>query len=260
MRPLLGTYVEVGTLLSEGQAEPDFARFFAVIEKIHQLLSYHDPESDLSRLNLAKGHAVEMNSLSIKVLRLAKIFSKASGGLFNPTVGGQLLAAGCLPKHGPQEEVLPCGHESDIEISKGRVKLRRPVHVVLDGIAKGYAVDLAINLMRKELSNGWVNAGGDVRAFGELELPIQRRTLTGELENMGGLKNLAMATSQVRTEHSQDFPAWMVSSVEEREPEPGVWSVLAKKAWRADALTKVLSIAAESERENILHRLGGARI
>ncbi len=258
MRPLLGTYVEVGTLTESNAIPPDFGSYFEIIEKVHSLLSFHDAKSDLSRLNGSNGQAVELHPLSIRVLKLAKAFSRASNGAFNPTVGGSLQKIGALPIHGKLNS-LDFGDETDIYIYGNTAKLLRPIQVTLDGIAKGYAVDLAINLMRKSLSNGWVNAGGDLRAFGSVELPVQRRALSGEMESLGGLKEMAIASSLVRPAFDKHFPSWILST-SQAPVHKGVWSVLSKKAWRADALTKVLCTADPSEQTAILRRLGGVAI
>jgi thiamine biosynthesis lipoprotein len=49
------------------------------------------------------------------------------------------------------------------------------------------------------------------------------------------------------------LPAWIVGA---RAPQRGVWSVLARKAWLADALTKVAALTAAGERERVLERFG----
>jgi thiamine biosynthesis lipoprotein len=40
-------------------------------------------------------------------------------------------------------------------------------------------------------------------------------------------------------------------------PQEGIWSVTARSAWRADALTKVAAIAPAKVRAELLARLGG---
>jgi thiamine biosynthesis lipoprotein len=45
-RPLLGTFVEI-----DAESEIAIAAGFAAIERVHQLMSAHDPDSELSRVN-----------------------------------------------------------------------------------------------------------------------------------------------------------------------------------------------------------------
>jgi thiamine biosynthesis lipoprotein len=247
--------VEIGSY-----QDADFDAAFFQIAKIHNLLSYHDPNSDLSRLNSSAkvGSWIELNPLSVKVLRLARAVSLASNGLFNPTVGGELEGLKVLPSH-QGNSALKTGTVLDIELEPKRARLLKPIRLTLDGIAKGFAVDLAIQTMRGSgVKNGWVNAGGDLRVFGDVTLPVQVRTERGFAKRILGLRNAAFATSIVREAPSETFPAWIVGSGElELRPKLGTWCVQARTAWRADALTKVASLLSEEKRASEIARLGG---
>lgn len=258
MRPLLGTYVEVGAQSAQAALPPALDAAFEAILDVQQLLSFHDLGSDLSQLNVANGKEVILRPFSLRVLRLAKAMTRASDGRFNCTVGGALVRKGILPDHGVKN-YLDYGNAHDLELCGNKARLRRPVLVTLDGIAKGYAVDCAVRaLQRHQVEAGWVNAGGDLRVYGDLVLPVQRRELDGSLSQLGGLQDAAIATSCVRATPEADFPAWIVGGV--HMPTPGAWSVLARTAWRADALTKVAGVASEEERPALIRRLGGKLI
>jgi len=255
MRPLLGTYVEIGVESSVSTPEPAIAAAFDAVAEVQLRLSFHDARSDLTRLNQSSGSEVLMHPLSIRVLRLARAMTRASGGLFNCTVGGALVDLGVLPDHGGGRR-LDCGSADDIQLQRNKARLLRPVFVTLDGIAKGYAVDCAIKSMQRHgVTAGWVNAGGDLRVFGDMVLPVRRREMDGRHTPLGSLQQAAIATSCVRSVHDVAFPAWIVGGA--HAPATGVWSVLARTAWRADALTKVASLAPQSERAALIERLGG---
>src|SRR5690349_3138852 len=51
-------------------------------------------DSELSRLNAAGGHPVEVSALFTTTLRHALDVAMATGGLVDPTVGGALISAG----------------------------------------------------------------------------------------------------------------------------------------------------------------------
>lgn len=255
MRPLLGTYVEIGAQSQNADVSSAIDAAFAAIGEIQAALSFHDSRSELSRLNMAGGDWVDVHPHGMRVLRLACAMTQASGGRFNCTVGGALVRKGVLPDHGCGD-YLDRGHADDIELCGNRARLRRPVRITLDGIAKGYAVDCAVRALRRcGIVAGWVNAGGDLRAFGELVLPVERRESDGRRSMLGGLRDAAVASSCVRDRPDRDFPAWIVGGGV--SPEVGVWTVMARTAWRADALTKVASVAAAAEREALVRRLGG---
>lgn len=213
----------------------------------------------LSRLNA--GELVSIDRETERLLRLARGLMRASGGLFDCTVGGALIAAGRLPNHGGPSP-LPRGTSEDIEIGRGWARLARPIRVTLDGIAKGFAVDLATDALREQgVTAGLINAGGDLRAFGATATPIERRELDGSRTPLGNLCDAAVATSRVAN-HDVDadsFPALLIGATG-AVPTPGVWTVLARRAWRADALTKVAASAPRALRAECVESLGGLLI
>jgi len=255
MRPLMGTFVEVGCTPgpSERQAMHDA---FGAIEQVERDLSFHNPDSELSRLNRCEGKFLSLSPLTLRMLRLARAMTVASEGMFNCTVGGLLVRRGVLPDHGGGEP-LDSGTAADIEMKGSRARLVRPVRVTLDGIAKGYAVDLAVRALRRaDVPAGWVNAGGDLRVFGPLTLPVHRREADGTVKLLGGLRDAAIASSRVHDGSDDRFPGVIVNPRGD-QPATGVSSVLARQAWRADALTKVAAVASHRSRHMLLNRLGG---
>lgn len=279
LRPLLGTFVEIGVNANDttpgnralvksalvnralvNDAINDAINqaidaAFATIQQIHDLASFQNPHSALSQLNQAPGQWQTLPRPLLTVLRLARLMTAHSGRLFNCTVGGALVQSGLLPDHGGPE-ALPAGDEHDIVIRGQQVRLQRPVRITLDGIAKGFAVDRAIGTMRAHgIRSGWINAGGDLRAFGELRLPVQRREPDQTLRSLGWLQNAAVATSIVWPAPEARYPAWIVGDDMSREAR--AWTVLARRTWRADALTKVAALASAQERQGLIEALGG---
>jgi FAD:protein FMN transferase len=259
MRPLLGCFVEIALPVSATGAQVAFNSAFASIELIQKLLSFHDPASDLSRLNSAQGRAVNCHPLSIQCLRLAQATTRISNGRFNCTLGAVLTACAALPNHNFQDlygtELLAYGDWRDMELTRDSARLRKPVLITLDGIAKGFAVDCAVaELKRTGISEGWINAGGDIRVFGDLVLPIAVRDHLGINHLLGGIQNAAIATSTSNA--NREFPGLLLDSAGNQIP-PLTSTVIARSAWRADALTKVAAATSAAERTASLARLGG---
>ncbi|MBK9038246.1 MAG: FAD:protein FMN transferase [Bdellovibrionales bacterium] len=260
MRPLLGTYVEIGLSRAFQNCDRTIERAFERIETVQKHLSFHDPRSDLSRLNSARGEEIAVHPMSICALRLARVITWRSKGLFNFTVGAQLQKIGALPIHESGKKLM-AGQADDLEIRGKKVRLRRPLVITLDGIAKGFAVDLAVKELKTHgaSSSGWVNAGGDLRVFGDLTLPVFQRNASrpdGELPLLGGLRNSALATSETSGSNSYQFPGKIIAACG-HSTEDGIWSVIAPSAWLADALTKVAGVSSQRDREFAVSRLGG---
>ncbi len=109
-----------------------------------------------------------MDPRTHEVLTAARRLAAASDGCFDPTVATRLVARGFLPAPRSSRPPDPEADWRDLELlDDGCVRLRRPLWLDLGGIAKGYAVDRAVALLRAHgAQQGSVNAGGDLRVFG----------------------------------------------------------------------------------------------
>lgn len=170
-RPLLGTLVEVAVdgPMPRAQAGHAIDRAFTAVARVQALMSFHDPDSELSRINReAWLRPVPVSDETWQVLSAARQLGETSGGLFDITVAPVLERAGFLPRHADQLPASGRGGWRDIELLPGqRVRLARRLRLDLGGIAKGFAVDQAIAQLRAaDVANGSVNAGGDLRVLG----------------------------------------------------------------------------------------------
>ena len=253
---MLGTFVEIGALhAASGTAMAATDAAFSRIARIQQLLSFHDPGSDLSRLNHADGAAVELHPLSVRVIALAKHLTLSSGHAFNCTVGGTMVRKGLLPAH-TDRHPAPSGHAGDIRIHGRRVRLENGVSLTLDGIAKGYAVDLAVAALKRHgIKRGWVNAGGDLRVFGDHTIPIHVRDAAGGVVPLCPLGNAALARSRTIAAPDDGFRGEIIGDGVSSAPR--VWSVIARHAWLADALTKVAANSPAAGKREMVESLGG---
>ena len=260
-RPLLGTIVElVADGLGESAARAAMVDAFAVVAEVQRRMSYHDPASLLSRINReAAERTVEVDEWTFEVLTRAAEMHRVSGCVFDVTIAPQLEALGFLPVTG----ALPSGATfADVTLRPDRtVRFRRPgMRIDLGGIAKGFAVDQAVAaLQRSGVPRGLVNAGGDLRAFGDEPFPVGIRhpddpsaTLTTV-----ALQNSALATS------AHYFADRLVAGSTAGpiiDPRTGAQarrirsaSVRAGTAMLADALTKVVILAGEAALPALTH-------
>jgi thiamine biosynthesis lipoprotein len=102
----------------------------------------------------------------------------------------------------------------------------------LDGIAKGFAVDRAVECLQDAgIASGVVNAGGDLRVFGDEpeEIYVRLPQQPGRLLRLGSLRNAAIATSGSRG---------VVDPLTARRSLAAGASVIASDCTTADALTK----------------------
>ncbi len=248
MRPLLGTVVSirVTTEASESFAHSAIDAAFDAVAHVHARISFHEPDSDLSRLHGAHaGTWVNVDPHTAIVLRTALDLSARSDGAFDATVGGDLVAHGLLPP--PTLGDLPDGradwHDLEVDRTLPRVRLRRPAWIDLGGIAKGYAVDLAIDCLRDHgMEQACVNAGGDLRWLGDghHQVAIDTEEAAPSQCPVLELGEMALATSSGRSFAVDGRGPHLHGRTRDRIGLSECVSVVAPRCILADALTKIV--------------------
>jgi len=234
-RPLLGTFVEIE---ADEPAAIDHA--FAAIERVHRLMSAHEPDSELGRVNRF-GHRrpVAVSGWTYGTLESAISWSRRSGGAFDIVrAGAAALAGGEIPRHDGQPDPAADADWTIVQLEHGAVSLDRPACLDLGGIAKGYAVDRAVEaLVVGGATCGLINAGGDLRVFGPDPWPVtvveprERRPLA-EI----AIDNAALATSAGRPARSGELRFGHLCGGSKYLSV----TVRAPNACDADALTKII--------------------
>lgn len=260
-RPLLGTFVEIEATAAPGDASVAIDAAFAAIADVHRLMSFHDADSDVGRLNReAAVRLVEVHAWTYEVLSAAVELQATSDGAFDITVAPALQAMGLLPWHeGDDAEtdqgrshVLSQGRLSDpIELLPGnRVRFRAPsVRIDLGGIAKGYAVDRALAALRHfGVKGGMVNAGGDLAAFGSERQTVQVRDPRAPQRLICGIAvgDEALASSARRFDPFESAATSATAIIDPASGQPTEQlhgaTVRAPSCMIADALTKIVMI------------------
>jgi thiamine biosynthesis lipoprotein len=177
-RPLLGTLVSIRT---DG-GERALREAFEAIERVEALMSKRRATSDVSLIaREAHRRPLRVHPWTARVLACASTVSRASGGAFDVT----------LRRKGASYRDL-------VLIPGGRVRARRRVQIDLGGVAKGFAVDRAVEALRRAgARSGCVNAGGDLRVFGEGAQAVRVRLPSQPQQSavLGLARERAFATS-----------------------------------------------------------------
>lgn len=257
-RPLLGTYVDIRI---DGDDHPGAMNeamnaAFTAVERVQSLMSVFDTDSDIARLNrLGPGQSLLVHPWTDDVLNLAREIMQDSGGLFDCGVATHLAAWGLLPEHLRSEDAK-AGTSSMAKLQRvapQRWQASAAVRIDLGGIAKGFAVDQAVlALQAAGVRSGLVNAGGDLRVFGEAEEPICLRDPMApeHLHLAGHLRDGACATSATyfsRREHEGKEVSALVNPLSGAAMRTRAsFTVVAPSCAVADALTKVLALSGDA--------------
>lgn len=259
-RPLLGTLVEIQVDGAGAAALTAVENAFAAIAEVHRLMSFHEAGSDVAAINRgAHRRTVTVHPQTATVLRAALRISALSEGAFDISVGAALQGFGLLPG---DDEHTDGGDWRDIALDEnGGVRFRRALRVDLGGIAKGYAVDCAIEVLRAAgIVSALVNAGGDLRVLGTTKIGLRDPRAPERLATTLTLRDQALATSAAYFSRREVGGRAVSALFDPRRHAAyvgtGSISVVADSCMVADALTKVVLFASPPLAERVLAEAG----
>ena len=172
-RQLMGTIMTIEIVTAGENSKGSLDAAFGEIDRIEDLMSTYKPESELSRLN--REGQLENPSLDLVFLMNQSVYyGDVSNGAFDVTIMPILslwktkINQGDFPTGLEINDTLLLVNYSNITVRDDIISFEETgMSVTLDGIAKGYAVDKAVEVLRGQgYENGFVNAGGDGMYFG----------------------------------------------------------------------------------------------
>ncbi len=176
---LMGTLVWVSAVApTESEAQKAATVGLQEIRRLEEILSTWIPESELSRVNAGAGRtAVEVSPETIEVLEHSIEMARLTEGGLNIAIGPAVEAwnvsrEGRIPSQAELDAVRPFLHLENLQLDKAShtVFLRKPgMRVDIGGIGKGYAADLAADVMKQAgATAGVVAISGDIKTFGRM--------------------------------------------------------------------------------------------
>ena len=251
-RPALGTLVEIRCEAGSNElAHKAIDAALAAVERVHKLMSFHDEASDLSRLN-ARAHRenVTVDAQTWDVLAAALELHRCSSGAFDVSVASRLVSEGLLPARG--EPIANPGNSFHIDLlPRNRVRFRRPLLIDLGGIAKGRAVDAAIDVLASMgIPRAVVNAGGDLRVLGDEPQTVHLRHPRAPTRLVPAL---TLARGAIATTADYFSRSVIDATTGGRPARGGSVSVIAPTAMEADALTKVVALRGDHASSVLAH-------
>ena len=240
-RPLLGTIVEIGVHAEEDRCFHEvISKAFEKIERIERLMSRFDEDSEVSKINrLNVGDELTVSSDLMRVLKLSCEVSNLSGGVFNIS---------------PTSMV-----DGDVLELNANERIRRVQNGPIDlgGVAKGYAVDQAVEYLKgANVGSAYVNAGGDVRSFGQPhKIFVRHPSEPNKSVASVNLHNNALATSANYYEEINADQSGLIvyPKTGQRATSGASVSVMAPTCMVADALTKCMLMLKEKA-DPLLHQ------
>jgi thiamine biosynthesis lipoprotein len=220
----LGTFVAIEARANSLEnSKLGVCRGFDAIARVDRLMHPTRSGSDLAALRgCALGLPLSVHGWTWATLELCKRLNRLSRGMFDP----------CLPGSS--------GRLSDLELREPHSVVQHArLQLDLGGIAKGFAVDRAIDALRAAgCPAGLVNAGGDLAAFGDREHKVwcRYRGRTAVVE----LRDAALAISDTDDESHPAEHQGYYNGADRGATVSGYAAVTASSAAVADGLTKCL--------------------
>ncbi|TFC24604.1 FAD:protein FMN transferase [Cryobacterium sp. TMT1-3] len=148
---------------------------FALADCLEQLWSRFVNDSDITRLNWAEGRAVDVDPLTVRLIRAMQSGCELTRGDYDPTLLPDLLAAGYSssaidPRRVTRlpESARSPGDLAGIHIDGTTVRLPRGTTLDAGGIGKGLTADLVCELAMNEGAWGALaEIGGDIAVCGQ---------------------------------------------------------------------------------------------
>ncbi|MFC4763948.1 FAD:protein FMN transferase [Dyella koreensis] len=258
-RPLLGTTVSIRVEhADELAAHRAIDAAFAAVAGVHGAMSFHEADSDLARLHRTRcGVRVQLTEQTAEVLREALKLAALSDGVFDVSIATQLVAWGLLPRPVHVNQPVPDACWRDIHLDEEHgVRLERPLWIDLGGIAKGYAVDRAVEALRVHgIDSGCVNAGGDLRTLGggPHHIAIDTGEATASHHPVLELGEAAVATSHSRALPDHAATPHVHGQARTAAGRRQCATVVAERCIHADALTKLVLALGPASTDLLLH-------
>lgn len=270
---LLGTIVHIQVLSQESDIviEKAMDRAFSQMKKVESACSRFDEKSELRRVCKRVGIPTPSSDYLYEPLRFALMMSDLTRGVFDPTLGRLMYAQGFREHYLTGERVTDeSAKPGDVtyqdvvlDDTSRTILLKRSLTLDLGAVAKGFAVDLAVEAL-KMFEGFVVDAGGDVFVGGHhrdgtpwniaVRHPVQTDSMLCTLQ----ASNVAVCTSGGYERRSSIAPDHhhLVDPMTGKSPLEVISStVIAPFAMMADAFSTASFILGIEEGKKLLQKV-----
>jgi thiamine biosynthesis lipoprotein len=173
-RDMMDTFVTITVYSDEKTGEEAISAAFARMEEIERIASIFDEQAEAFQLN-RDGHLDAASDDLLNLITMSLDYNRVTDGAFDITVQPLLdLWAGGLWKESAEvqqsriDETMELVGSGKIGIEGNKIYFTvAGMKITLGGIAKGYAVDEALEVLSSMgIKHALVNAGGDMATLG----------------------------------------------------------------------------------------------
>jgi thiamine biosynthesis lipoprotein len=275
-RLAMGTFVSM-TLIhpSKDEAQEAIGRAFEEIDRLSHLMNRFDDSTLIAQLN-REGYAEGISKNIADVLSASLHYYRITNGSFDISVKPvvdlfqEKFSDGknIPPSDSELQKALKRVGSDKIALKDGNIEFnRRGMGITLDGIAKGYIVDKASEILdNHKVTNHLINAGGDIRTMGTRQdkkpwvIAIQDPNKKRQYPDIIQMNHGAIATSgnyEVYYDKEKMFHH-IVNPRTGLSPELNTSvSITARTTMDADALSTSVFVMDPSEGTRFINRIQG---
>ena len=268
---LFGSYVKIKVLELNAEKENRIVtKVFAEMARLDSIFSLYNPTSEINQINQQKRGKLsqDFKNLLTKALEI----SEKSNGAFDITIlpliqyWRSYFKSKELPDSLEIKRLLKFVDYRMIKIHDDSVYLPDSFRIDLGGIAVGYSIDRAAEILKREgIKTCLIDAGGDIIGFGEREWKVAvKNPREEELIRTFSIHNQGIATSGdyekffmkngIRYHHilnpKTGYPAWGCASV----------TVIAPDALTADAYSTTIFVLGSQDGLALAEKMNGVEI
>lgn len=273
----MGTFINMIVFHpSQGEAEEAMGRAFDEIKRLTSLMTRFQSTSYIGHLNATgslKGAPAEV----MEVLRSSLRYHTISQGAFDITVmpivelyQHSFQTNDAPPSRQALQETMDRVGSQHLAMTTDSVSFARSgMEVTLDGIAKGYIIDRAMDLLRQQhMQHALINAGGDIVVHGgkgegkPWSIGIQDPWNRKRYVDVVTLNSGAIATSgnyEVFFDREKLFHHLIVPNKGTPAPSIASVSVQAATAMEADALATAAYVMGPDKGNQFIQQVGGVQ-
>jgi len=274
---LMDTFFQV-SIYDQDKSSDELERvmqlIFDRIEYVDRIANIYNDSSLITKINREAAYTeVEIDTVLRQLIQTSADISIISGGAFDITIQSVERLWNftpehyCIPGDSLLAEHLRWVNSRNVVLRDNRVALTSPfVKIDLGGIAKGYAVDAAIDVLRRNgVTDALVNAGGNLRAVcsdltrGKRRVWIKHPRTPGELFGYFPMDAGCVSTSG---DYERYFIADAVRYHHILDPKTGYpaskcisATVQAESAMMADALSTAVFVLGPTEGMQLIEKL-----
>lgn len=201
---LMDTIVKIKVQSRNKAADQVIAQTFELMRLLETKFSCYQEEGIIYQFNAGEIDSLYLDDDLQQILSMGRELYSQTDSLYDITIGRLAdlwdFNEPIKPKGNEITEALELIGFDKLKISRGYLFKPQGMKLTLGSLAKGYIIDRAVDFLKtRQIESGFVNAGGDMRIFGQkkpLKIGIQHpRSDRGELIGTLLISDLSVVTS-----------------------------------------------------------------